>query len=67
LSLPGLEPRSSSRCICYLSTQFWHTMNCTTWHHVTFHRTVPSVYTSVRTPDPTSNGDFRRGFVVGWK
>jgi hypothetical protein len=61
LSFPGLEPRSSNPCIYYLSTHFWHTMNCNTWHHVTFHRTVPSVYTSVRTPDPTSKGISREG------
>jgi len=67
LSLPRLEPRSSSPWICYFSTHFWHTKNCTTWHHVTFHRTVPSVYTYGRTPDPISNGDFQRGFVVHWK
>jgi len=34
LSLPRLEPRSSSPWICYFSTHFWHTKNCTTWHHL---------------------------------
>jgi hypothetical protein len=66
LSPSGFEPRSSSPCICYLSTQFWHTMNCTTWHHVIFHRTVPSVYAYT-----CQNAGYyqQRGFperVCGW-